>query len=83
VPGGRHPRRTVEHRAEIVPIAQLGLAGRNPHPHRQLQRTLGGHRRIHRRFRGAERGAYTVAGVLEHEPAVRLDHLAQHLVMAG
>ena len=37
VPGGHHPRCTVEHRTEVVPIPQLGLTGRQPHPHRQLQ----------------------------------------------
>ena len=45
-PGGHHPRRAVEHRPEIVRPAQLRLAGRQPHPHRQLQLPLSGHRRI-------------------------------------
>ena len=51
VPGGHHPRRTVEHRTEVVALAQLGFAGRDAHPHRQLQRPLRGHRGIHRRAR--------------------------------
>ena len=45
-PGGHHPRRAVEHRPEIVGPAQLRLAGRQPHPHRQLKLPLSGHRRI-------------------------------------
>ena len=28
VPGGHHPRRPVEHRAEVVPVPQFGLTGR-------------------------------------------------------
>ena len=48
MPGGHHPRRTIEHRTEVIPVAQLGFAGRHPHAHRQLQRSLRGHRRIHR-----------------------------------
>ena len=51
VPGGHHPRRTIEHRTEVVRPPQLGFAGRQPHPHRQLQRPLRGHRGIHRRPR--------------------------------
>ena len=34
VPGGHHPRRTVQHRTEVIPLAQFGLAGRQPHPYR-------------------------------------------------
>ena len=83
VPGGHHPRRTVEHRTEVVPVAQLGLAGRQPHPHRQLQRPLRSHRGIDRRPRRGERGAHPVAGVLEQEAPVRLNRPAQHLVMGG
>ena len=49
MPGGHHPRRTIEHRTEVIPVPQLGFAGRQPHPHRQLQRPLRGHRGIHRR----------------------------------
>ena len=51
--GGHHPRGAIEHRTEIVAFAQLGLAGRQPHPHRQLQRPLGGHRRIDRKAQSA------------------------------
>ena len=29
VPGGHHPRRTIEHRTEVVALAQLGFAGRH------------------------------------------------------
>ena len=57
MPGGHHPRRAVEHRAEVVPVAQFGLAGRQPHPHRQLQRPLRGDRSIDSGPRRGERGA--------------------------
>jgi hypothetical protein len=46
MPGGHHPRGAIEHRTEVVGPPQLGLAGRDPHPHRQRQRPLGGHPRI-------------------------------------
>ena len=36
MPGGHHPRRTIEHRTEVIALAQLGFAGRQTHPHRQL-----------------------------------------------
>ena len=81
VPSGHHPRRTIQRRTEVVPVTQLGFASRQAHPHRQLQRPLRGHRRIHRRLRRGERAAHPVAGVLEQEAAVRLDRRAQHLVM--
>ena len=48
VPSGHHACRTVEHRAEVVAPSQFGFAGRDAHPHRQLQRPLRGHRRINR-----------------------------------
>ena len=65
MPGGHHPRRPVEHRAEVVPVPQFGLAGRQPHPHRQLQRPLRGHRSVDGALRRGERGAHTITGVLE------------------
>ena len=83
VPGGHHPRRPVEHRTEVIPVPQFGLTGRQPHPHRQLQRPLCSDRGINRRPRRGERGAHPVAGVLEQKPAVRLDRPAQHLVVGG
>ena len=83
MPGGHHSCGSIEHRTEVVPIAQLGFAGRNPHPHRQLQRPLRGHRGIDRAPRRGERGTYTVAGVLEQPAPVCLDRLEQHLVMDG
>jgi hypothetical protein len=83
VPGGHHPCRTIEHRAEVVRLAQLGLAGRQTHAHRQLQRPLRGHRRIHRTARRGERRADPVAGVFEQPAAVRLNRRPQHLVMGG
>ena len=63
VPGCHHPRGTVEHRTEVIPVPQLGLAGRQPHPHRQLQRPLRSDRSIDRGPRRGERGAHAVAGV--------------------
>ncbi len=48
MPGGHHPRSTIEHRTEVIRPPQLGFAGRNPHPHRQLQPQLRGHRGINR-----------------------------------
>jgi hypothetical protein len=73
VPGGHHPRGPVEHGTEVVGPPQLGFAGRDPHPHRQLQRPLSGHCGIHRTLRRSERDAHAVAGVLEHPTAVCLD----------
>jgi hypothetical protein len=83
MPGGHHPRRTVQHRTEIVALSQLGFPGRQPHPHRQLQPQLRGHRGIHRRARRGERGAHAVTGVLEQPAPVRLDRRTQHLVVCG
>ena len=83
VSGGHHPRSPVEHRAEIVTVPQFGLTGRQPHPHRQLQRSLRSDRSINRRPRRRERGSHTVTGVAEQKPVVPLDRGAQHLVMGG
>ena len=83
MPGGHHPRSTIEHRTEVVRPPQLGFAGRDAHPHRQLQRPLRGHRGVHRTLRRGERGTHAVTGVLEQPAAVRLDRRAQHLVMGG
>ncbi len=80
---GRRQRRTVEHRTEVIPLAQLGLAGRQSHPHRQLQCPLRSERGIHCGSRRGERRAHPVAGVLEHVSAVRLNRPVQHLVMGG
>jgi hypothetical protein len=41
-----HPRRTVEHRTEVITIPPLGFTGRQSHPHRQRQRSLCGYRGI-------------------------------------
>ena len=48
MPGGHHPRCTIQHRTEVIAVPKLGFAGRQPHPHRQLKRPLRGHRRINR-----------------------------------
>jgi hypothetical protein len=37
MPGAHHPCGTIQHRTEVIAIAQLGFAGRDAHPHRQLQ----------------------------------------------
>ena len=81
VSGGHHPRGAVEHRAEVVPVAQFGFTGRDAHPHRQLQCLLRIDRRIDRRSRRGERGDHAVSGMAEQEAVVRLDRGAQHLVM--
>ena len=73
MPGGHHPRGPVEHRPEVVPVPQFGLTGRQPHPHRQLQRPLRGDRSIDRRPRRRERGSHTVTGVAEQKTVVRLN----------
>ena len=65
VPGGHHPRSAVEHRPEVVPVAQLCLTGRHAHPHRQLQGPLRGHCGIDSRLRRRECCAHPVTGVLE------------------
>ena len=81
MPGGHHPCGTVQHRAEVIVIPQLGFSGRNPHPNRQLQLALrvdGGLNCGHRR---GKRGSHAVPRVAENEPIVRLDGGAQHLVM--
>ena len=83
VSGRHHPCGPIQNRSEIVALSQFGFAGRQPHPHRQLQRPLRGHRRIHRGPGRGERGAHAVAGVFEQPAAVRLDRLAQHLVVGG
>ena len=83
MPGGHHSCGSIEHRTEVIILAQLGFTGRNPNPDRQLQLALCGYGGIHRRFRGGEGGAYPVAGVFEQPTPVRLNRRAQHLVMGG
>jgi hypothetical protein len=83
VTGGHHACGPIQNRSEIVALRQLGFAGRDPHPHRQLQRPLRGHRGIDRCPRRGERGTHPVTGVLEQEAAVRLNRLAQHVIMGG
>jgi hypothetical protein len=56
---GRHPRRTVEHFSEIVTLLRFGLAGRDPHPYRHLQRGLGSDGGVNR---GAHAGMVEVPG---------------------
>ena len=68
MPGGHHPCSTIQHRTEVIPIPQFGFAGRQPHPHRQLQCPLCGHRRIHRRARRGERGTHPSPVCLNNQP---------------
>ena len=81
MPGRHHSRGPVEDRSEVVPVTQLGLTGRQPHPHGKYQFSLRRDRSIDSRFWRGERGAHPVAGVLKQETAVCLDRVAQHLVM--
>ena len=81
--GAHHARRAIQHGAEVVAVPQLGLAGRHPHPDRQLQPPLGGDRGVDGRFRRRERRDHSVTGVTEQKSAVRLDLGAQHLVVRG
>jgi len=83
VPGGHHPRRTVEHGTEVVPVSQLGLPGGQSHSHRQLQLPLRVDRGVHGTHRRREGRTYTVTGVLEQEPALCLNRRVQHLVVCG
>jgi hypothetical protein len=81
VPGGHHPCGAVEHRAEIVTVAQLSLPGRNTHSHRQLKSELGLDSRVDSGPRRCERRDYTVTGVAEQKAPVRFDRVAQPLVV--
>jgi hypothetical protein len=76
MPGGHHPRGTVEHRTEVIRPPQLCLTGRQTHPNRQLQRALRGHRGINGTPRRRERRTHPVTGVLEQPAAVRFDRTA-------
>jgi hypothetical protein len=73
MPGGHHPRSTIQHRTEVIPTPQLGFPSRQPHPHRQLQLQLHCHRGIDGSPRRGEGGAHAVAGVLEQPTPVRLN----------
>jgi hypothetical protein len=48
VPGGHHPCGPIEHGAEVIPLAQLGFAGCDAHPHGQFQFALRDYGGIHR-----------------------------------
>jgi len=81
VAGGHHSCGSVEDRAEVVCVAQFSFAGRQSHPHRQLQLPLRVDRGVHGGHRRRERRHHTVPRVAEQEPVIRLDRRAQHLVM--
>ena len=76
-----HPRGPVQHRTEVVGPGRLRLAGRDPHPYRQLQRSLRLHGGIDRRTRRCEGCAHTVARVVEQVATVLFDNSAEKLVM--
>ena len=73
--------RAVQHWAGIIAIVQLSLSGCDADAHRQFQRPLCGDRGVDGGARRGEYGAHPVAGVLEDVARVRLDRLAQHLVV--
>jgi hypothetical protein len=78
---GHHSCGSIEHRSELVPVAQLGLAGCQSHSHRQLQLPLRVDRGAHGGHRRREGRHETIARVAEQEPVIRLDRRAQHLVV--
>jgi len=78
---GHHLCGTIEHRSEVIPISQLGLAGCQSHSHRQRQLPLLIDRGVHGAHRRREGRHETVAGVAEQEPVIGLDQCAQHLVV--
>jgi hypothetical protein len=57
--------------------------GRQPHPHRQLQHPLRGHRRIKRTPRRGECRTHPITGVLEQPAPMRLDRPGEDLVVCG
>ena len=81
VSSGHYPCGAIQHCTEIIPVPQIGLTGRNAHPHRQLQRPLRSDRGVDGRLRRRERRRHTIAIVAEQKTVVRLDRGAQHLVM--
>ena len=78
---GHHSCGAIEHRSEVVPVAQLGLAGCQTHSHRQLQLPLRVDRGVHGGHRRREGRHETIARVAEQEPVIGLDRHAQHLVV--
>jgi hypothetical protein len=81
VSGRHHSCGAVEHRAEVVVSPKLCLAGRDPHTHRQLKRSLRGYGGVDRRTGRSEHRAHPVAGVVEDVTVVTPDRFAQHLVV--
>ena len=79
--GGHHARGAIQDGAEVVLVAQLGLAGGDTHPNRQLQRPLRVHRGIDSGPRGREHRADAVTGVLEQPSVTAVDGFTQHLVV--
>ena len=80
---GHHPCRAVEYGAEVVSTPQLRLAGRESHPHGQLQCPLRRHRRVDGGTRRSERSTHPVAGVFEQRTAMTSYGLPQYLVVRG
>ena len=83
MPSGHHPRGTIEHRPEVITLAQLSFTGRQPHPHRQLQCPLRGYSSVDCGPRRGKRGAHSITGVFEQVTALRLDRVTQHVVVCG
>jgi hypothetical protein len=50
---GHPPGRTVEHRADVIPVPQFGVTGRQPRPHRHF----------------SARGDHTVTGTTDTNPS--------------
>lgn len=92
VPGGKHPRGSIQGLAEIIAASELRDAAMkgHPNPDRGLggpcfigEGALGRFHRGDRAHRAGERGKEGVAHGLEDEALVRLDGVAQDLVVTG
>jgi hypothetical protein len=92
VSDSHQPGGPVHLRTEIVPVALVGLAGMQPHPHPQRdpvrpvldgQAPLGRQRRRYSLPGAGERRPEAVPAGGEHEPARRLQRLADDLVVDG
>jgi len=69
MPRCHHPRRAVQDGAEVVAVAQFGLASGNTHSHRQVQHPLSGDRGVDRQTRRGEYRAHPGAGPRPHPTA--------------
>ena len=78
---GRHHSCGTVYGAEIVPAAQLRLAGGQAHPHGEFEHTLRGDAGSDCSAGRSECRAHTVTGVLEEPTLVRLNGSAQQPVV--